>query len=126
MRNHVLYPAGAAALLGMLVSCAPVPAPGTMPGGVVDRSAPPPPLTARSIAFPAFHEVRLPNGLELVVLEHTAQPVASVNLYVRSGGAADPAQQAGRAGLMADVLTKGTATRSATQISGSSRGWAAT
>jgi zinc protease len=118
MRNHVLYRAGAAALFGVLASCAPTPAPGAGPGGVVDRSVPPPPLTARSIAFPAFHEARLPNGLELVVLEHTAQPVASVNLFVRSGSAADPAQQAGRAGLMAEVLTKGTANRSATQISG--------
>jgi zinc protease len=117
MRNHVSYTAGGAALLGVLMACAPAPVPGTGPGGVVDRATPPPPLAARTIAFPAFHEARLPNGLELVVLEHTAQPVASVNLYVRSGSAADPARQAGRAGLMADVLTKGTTSRSATDIS---------
>jgi zinc protease len=82
----------------------------------------PAPLAPRPIAFPAFHEAQLPNGMRLVVLPYGTQPVASVNLYVRSGAAADPAARAGLAALTAELMTKGTTTRSATQISESIEG----
>jgi zinc protease len=92
--------------------CAPVgPAVGPVP------SEPPAALAERRIEFPAFRETALANGLRLIVVEHRAQPIVQVNLYVPSGAAADPAQQAGLAGLTADLLTKGTATRTATEIS---------
>lgn len=100
------------ALLG-LAACGPA---AVAPGVAPSRAAPPPPLAERPIRFPSFHETRLPNGLELIVLEYGAMPVASVNLYVRGGAAADPAQRAGLAGMTAELLTKGTTTRSATQI----------
>jgi zinc protease len=100
-------------------ACVGTPAPRVEPATPVTQSTialPPPPLAGRTIAFPDFHESVLPNGVRLIVVEHGTQPVASVNLYVRSGSAADPAQQAGLAGMAAELLTKGTQTRSATQI----------
>jgi zinc protease len=54
--------------------------------------------------------------MPLIVVEHAVQPVASVNLYVRSGAPREPAEQAGLAGMTAELLTKGTPTRTATQI----------
>jgi zinc protease len=80
-------------------------------------TTPPGPLAATAIEFPPFHETTLSNGLRVVVLEHHAQPLASVNLYIAAGSAADPVDRAGLAGMTADLLTKGTPTRTATEFS---------
>lgn len=79
-------------------------------------SEPPPPLTERPVAFPAFEEAALSNGLPVLYVEHQGQPVVTATLYVRGGTSADPAEQAGRADLTAELLTQGTATRSAQEI----------
>jgi zinc protease len=106
-----------AALAGLLLAaaCAPAMAPQTA------RTVPAP-LAPRPLAFPSFHETQLPNGMNLVVLPYGTQPVASVNLYIRSGAAVDPAAQAGLAGMTAELMTKGTATRTATEISAAIEG----
>jgi zinc protease len=117
--NELRILAAGAVAFGTVAACAPaapVPAPAPVVEAPRPRLEPPPPLAARPVVFPPFHETQLPNGLQLVVLEHTAQPIVSVNLYVRSGGALDPAQRAGLAGMTADLLTKGTARRTAQQI----------
>lgn len=79
-------------------------------------SEPPPPLAERPVAFPAFEEAALPNGLPLLFVEHHGQPLVTVTLYVLGGSALDPAEQAGRAALVADLLTQGTPTRTAREI----------
>ena len=53
------------------------------------QQQPPAPLPAQPVRFPAFAETQLPNGLRLLVVENHALPVANVDLYVRSGSAAD-------------------------------------
>ncbi|MBA4157886.1 MAG: insulinase family protein [Gemmatimonadetes bacterium] len=100
--------------VGMAAACGPAAPPAATPGAAARQI--PPPLPEQPIDFPAFRETELPNGLRLIVVEHHGQPVANVNLYIRSGAAADPAAQAGLAGIAADLVTKGTATRTATQI----------
>jgi zinc protease len=82
------------------------------------RQAPPAPLPARPLQFPAFRETTLPNGLRLIVVENHAHPVASVNLLVGSGSASVPAERVGLAGVFAELLSKGTATRSGSELSG--------
>jgi zinc protease len=82
----------------------------------VDRTTPPPPLTGRTIEFPTFHETRLANGLHVVVVENDVQPVVNLSLFIRSGGSLDPVHQAGRAGLLADLMTRGTPTRTSREI----------
>jgi zinc protease len=82
------------------------------------RQDPPAPLPARPLQFPAFHETTLPNGLRLIVVENHAHPVVSVNLLVGSGSAAVPGERVGLAGLFAELLPKGTATRSGSELSG--------
>lgn len=81
------------------------------------KEAPPAPLPARPMAFPPFQESTLPNGLRIIVVEKHDQPVVNANLFIRTGGAADPAAKAGVASLLAEVITKGTPTRTAKQIS---------
>jgi zinc protease len=80
------------------------------------KQPPPPPAPARPLAFPAFRETRLPNGMGLVVVENHRSPLVSLLLLVRSGSATLPATKAGTTGLVADVLTRGTATRSASEV----------
>jgi zinc protease len=79
-------------------------------------AGPPPALPERAVEFPPFHESVLPNGLRLIVVEHGAQPVVNLSLYIESGAAAEPAEQAGLAGMVADLLTQGTPTRTAQEI----------
>jgi zinc protease len=82
------------------------------------RQPPPAPMPARPLRFPAFRETSLPNGMQLLVVENHAHPVASVYLLVGSGSSSVAADRAGLAGVLAEVLPKGTATRTGAQISG--------
>src|SRR5688572_23490837 len=72
---------------------------------------PPPPFT-----LPQIQRRQLTNGLEVLVVEHDELPVVTLNLVVKSGSAADPADRAGLASAVASLLDDGTATRSAIDI----------
>ncbi len=85
-------------------------------------SHPPRPATLSAARFPPFGEVKLANGIELVVVERHQEPVASVSLSFRAGDIYDPSGKEGLAALAAEVLTKGTATRSAEQIAATIEG----
>ncbi|MFW6010779.1 MAG: M16 family metallopeptidase, partial [Gemmatimonadota bacterium] len=119
-RRIVRIAVGAAALLSLpLVGLPPVLSPSAALAQPVE---PPPALDARSIEFPAFEEFTLDNGLRVVVLSYGSQPVLSARLYVPGGSALDPAGRAGLADLAASVLTRGTETRTAPEISGTIEG----
>ncbi|MBI1892628.1 MAG: insulinase family protein [Candidatus Rokubacteria bacterium] len=59
---------------------------------------------------------RLPNGLTVLVVERPAIPIVIVRAWVRAGAVLDPSEKAGLANLTAEVLTRGTKSRSATEI----------
>lgn len=80
------------------------------------QQPPPAPLASRPVQFPAFTESQLPNGMRLLVVQNRALPLVSLDLYVRSGAAADPQDKLGVAQMTAALLDKGTATRNAVQI----------
>jgi zinc protease len=61
-------------------------------------------------------ERTLTNGLRVIVASKRNLPLLSAELRVLTGSASDPSGLAGTASLAADLLTKGTATRSATEI----------
>jgi zinc protease len=82
----------------------------------------PKPTRLSPVRFPPFQEVVLPNGLQLVVIEHHEQPVVSVSLAFRAGGIYDPPGRNGLAALVAELLSKGTETRSAEQIAATIEG----
>jgi len=52
----------------------------------------------------------------VIVIERTEYPLISAQLLIKNGGEVDPPELAGLADLTANLLTKGTQTRDATQI----------
>ncbi len=110
-RRHRLFPA-LLALLGLVLStsnAATAAAAGT-------PATPPPPQPMRQLRFPPFAEHALPNGLRVVLVERHAEPAVSLRLVVPAGRLYEPAPRAGLASATADLLTQGTASRSAQQI----------
>ena len=95
------------------------PAPESAPSASADAfpTTPPPPLEERPLDFPPFEESELANGLRIIVVEQADLPIANVSLFVESGSASDPQELAGLSGVLSDMLTKGTPTRSAEDIS---------
>ncbi len=80
------------------------------------QATPPPPTAPRTVPFPKPVEKTLPNGLRVVVVQRSEMPLISSQLLIKSGAEVDPADLSGNADLTAQLLTKGTTTRSATQI----------
>jgi len=79
-------------------------------------TSPPAPAPLRPTRFPAFVKARLPNGVDVIIVEQHKQPVVTVTLATQAGGSYDPADKAGLSDLVAEVLTKGTEHRTADQI----------
>jgi predicted Zn-dependent peptidase len=77
-----------------------------------------PPAAGPSVQFnfPAYKTHKLPNGLTLFIIEDHRQPLVSYTLMVDAGGIAHPPAKAGLASMTAELLTQGTATRSAQDI----------
>jgi zinc protease len=76
----------------------------------------PRPLASRPVTFPPYEVRTLPNGLRVVVVEHHEQPAVSLRMLVGAGTAQDLAPKLGVANMVASLLDKGTATRTAQQI----------
>ena len=83
---------------------------------------PPAPARLRPVRFPPFRQVALPNGMTLVLVENHEQPTLSISLSFPAGSAYDPAGKEGVAAFVAELLTKGTPTRDAEQISAAIEG----
>lgn len=95
---------------------APSPAPTRPAPATPQRQSPPAPLPLAEAQFPAFVEFELENGLRVVLVPSTKQPVLSMQLSVLGGTLYDPAQKSGLADMVAGLLTKGAGTRSAEEI----------
>lgn len=80
------------------------------------QATPPPPTAPRTVQFPKPVEKTLPNGLRVVVVQRSEIPLVSAQLLIKSGGEVDPADLSGAADMTGALLTRGTTTRSATQI----------
>ncbi len=133
MRAPILTACTLACLLAACASSAPTPeaAPGTpapqpaptpqqRPAPLKEASGlpsePPSAMPLEPTPFPPFHESTLANGARVIVVENHEQPYVSVNLRIRNGDASDPSGESGLAQMTADLLDKGTKTRSAKQI----------
>ncbi len=81
-----------------------------------ERIPTPPPGPPVPVPVPVVALRTLPNGLRVAVASRHDIPLIAAVLVAPGGSAGDPAGRAGTAELMATLLTKGTATRSATQI----------
>jgi zinc protease len=84
--------------------------------GQTPQATPPPPAPPRSGTFPKPVEQTLPNGLRVIVIERHESPLITAQMLIKNGGEVDPPELAGLADLTANLLTKGTQSRDATQI----------
>ena len=75
------------------------------------------PCAAASAAMNAQRET-LPNGMVLVTSEQPALPIVSVRLLIRAGSRYDPGSRHGLANLTSRLLTRGTPSRDAMDVSG--------
>jgi zinc protease len=80
------------------------------------QETPPPPAAPRSVTVPKPVERTFRNGLRVIVVEHHETPLVAAQLMVRNGGEVDPPNLSGVADMTAELLTKGTKTRTAPQI----------
>ena len=80
------------------------------------QATPPPPASPRSVQFPKPVEKMLANGLRVIVIERAGAPLVTAQLVIKNGGEVDPPELAGLGNMLADLITKGTEKRSATQI----------
>jgi zinc protease len=83
----------------------------------IDRQTPPQPGSQKGPKFPALERAELSNGLKIILAERHEIPVVNFWLQVEGGSSADTPATAGAAKLMASLLTSGTKTRNALQIS---------
>jgi zinc protease len=84
--------------------------------GQTPQATPPPPTAPHSVAFPKPVEKTLPNGLRVIVVQRTQMPLVTAQLLIKSGGEIDPPDLSGVADMTATLLTRGTTTKSATEI----------
>jgi zinc protease len=87
-----------------------------LPEGVISRSEVPAALPVTESNFPPFETFTLDNGLEVIFVEQNEVPQLNLELYVGGSNAAAPADKQEVADFMAELLTKGTAIRTAGQI----------
>ena len=76
----------------------------------------PAPLGQLKSNFPPFETFKLSNGMQVIFVEQHEVPKLHLELVVGGSNPAAPASKQGVADLMADLITKGTTTRSAAQI----------
>ena len=80
------------------------------------QATPPPPAQPRAVSLPNPTEKTLSNGLRVIVIERHSAPLVAAQLIIKNGGEADPPELAGLGNMTANLLTKGTGKRNATQI----------
>lgn len=89
---------------------------GVLSLAVFAQTSPPAPSAPKSVKIPAVKETVLKNGLKVAVIENKNVPLVTVGILVKSGAKDEDAAKAGLADMTTSLLTKGTKTRSATDI----------
>lgn len=80
------------------------------------QATPPPPLQPSSVEFPKPVEKTFANGLRVIVIDRRGSPLVTAQLVIKNGGEVDPPELAGLGNMLADLISKGTEKRTATQI----------
>jgi zinc protease len=81
-----------------------------------EREKPPAIAAPVPAVMPSPAEKTLANGLRVIVAKSSELPLITSTLTVKGGASADPAGLAGTSSLTSELLTEGTATRSATAV----------
>ncbi len=84
---------------------------------IIDRTIAPKPGPITKIGFPKFITTSLnATGTPIYLVENHSQPLVSISLYFYGGSSSDTFATQGLASFTSELLTKGTTTRTATQI----------
>ncbi|HYE75045.1 MAG TPA: pitrilysin family protein, partial [Blastocatellia bacterium] len=75
-----------------------------------------PAMAQQTLKLPPYKKVKLPNGLTLILMDQKEVPIVSFSVTVRAGAVIDPTAKEGLAATTAELLRKGTKTRTADQI----------
>jgi len=75
------------------------------------------PAPSAEVRLPSYKRAKLENGMTLLLMEHHEVPLISFSVVIRSGAGADPPGKEGVASVTAELLRKGTETRTANQLS---------
>ncbi|MFY9552753.1 MAG: pitrilysin family protein [Thermoanaerobaculia bacterium] len=81
-----------------------------------DKQAPPAPAPPKGFSVPAPRTLTLDNGFGVTLVRYGTVPKVSISLAVRTGNIDEKANEVWLADLTGDLLSEGTATRSASQI----------
>ena len=81
-----------------------------------DKQSPPPPAAPKGFSVPQPKTFTLENGLGVTLVPYGTVPKVTVRLAVLTGNANEAANQVWMADIVGDMLTEGTATRTASQI----------
>jgi zinc protease len=68
-------------------------------------------------SLPPIQKQKLSNGLEVWLVRQPELPIVSMNMVFKTGGTVDPAGKAGLASMTSNLITSGTKTRTAVDIS---------
>jgi len=79
-------------------------------------TTPPPPAAPRPLAIAAPSEMKLANGLRVIVARREGIPLVSAELVALAGAESDPPRLAGLASLSAALMTQGTKRHSAPEL----------
>ncbi len=80
------------------------------------RREPPAPLAPRPLNLPASEELRLANGLRVVLVENRRLPLVSLRLVFPAGDSHNPPDRPGLSDIVAGMLNEGTESRNSRQI----------
>lgn len=86
-------------------------------GKTINRAQIPQAQAQREFNFPRFKKHRLKNGLQVVFAPHTKLPVVSLQIIIKAGANIDEEAKEGLADFTAHMLSEGTKTKSALEIS---------
>jgi zinc protease len=86
-------------------------------GASAQKQPPPAPGQPRDFRVPAPREFKLDNGLEVTLVDYGTVPKVTIELSTLTGNANEAANQIWLADLTSDLLSEGTTSKSATEIS---------
>ena len=85
------------------------------------REAPPPPLKARQVDFPAYQLKTFTNGLQVLFVPQREQPSVSYRLLIRAGAMQEPSEKPGVARSFS--TTRGTQLKSSSESASRREYW---
>ncbi len=80
------------------------------------KQTPPAPGTPKNFSIPELRRIELPNGLRVRLVQYGEVPKATVRLVTQTGNLDEAANEVWLADLTGELMTQGTATRTAEQI----------